>query len=822
MSTFFQDLRYSLRLLAKSPGFTAIAVLTLAIGLGANTTVFSWIQSMLLEPLQGVPDQDRIRIITGMSRSGDMRSMSVPDIRDIQKMDAPLSVVAYQMTSLNLTGGERPERVWASVVTGNVFDVLEVRPVLGRAFRPEEDAAPNAYPVTVLSHAFWKRRFEGDPKIIGRTIQLNGHAYTVIGVAPPDYLGEQIAMQMDLWIPIAMQEQIIAGGSRLEERGHHWLQAMVRLRPGVTQEQAQAALDTLAARLAKEYPETNDGLRFPLYRFWKSPTGPSGFLAPVLTVLGTMALLVLLLACANVANLLLVRAISRRKEIAIRLAMGAGRGRLIRQLLTESLVLVILAGGLGVLFALWGTRLLIAFLPPMDAPLASTFGLDGEVLTFAAVLALLTGLLFSLAPALQLSAPGVASTLRDEGGSVAGGRKGFLRSSLVVTQIFLSCVLLIAAGLFVRSLGKASEIDIGFDSRNLLLAAVDVFPNGYDEARGTVFYRDLLQRLSGLPGIESATVSTLVPLDFDSWSSSLEVEGYQPAPKEEMSIGFSIVGPDYMKALGIPLKAGRDFTFADQDPPRKDGEGDDDEKQPPGTMIVNETMAQRYWAGRQALGGRVRLWNRDWTVVGIARNGKYNEIGEAPKPYFYVPEFQAYQSRMVIHVRTAGDPLEMVEPLRSEVRAMDPNIPLSAVKTMEEHLRLSVFAQRLAATFLGSFGLLALLLATIGLYSVIRYTVSQRTREIGVRMALGARPGQVARLVLDQGMILAAVGLGIGLAAAFGVTRFLASQLLGVSATDPLVFVVVALLLAAVSALASYLPARVAAAVDPIVALRRE
>ena len=820
MSTFLQDLRYSLRLLAKSPGFTAIAVLTLAIGLGANTTVFSWIQTMLLEPLRGVPDQDRIRIITGVSQSGDVRSMSVPDVRDIQKMDGPLSIVAFQMTSLNLTGGERPEKVWASVVTGNVFDVLEIRPVLGRAFRPEEDAAPNAHPVTVLSHAFWKRRFEGDPKIVGRTIQLNNHPYTVIGVAPPGYLGEQIGLEMDLWIPIAMQEQVIPGGSRIDERGHHWLQAMVRLRPGITQEQAQAALDTLAARLSKEYPETNDGLRFPLYRFWKSPMGPSGFLAPVLTVLGAMALLVLLLACANVANLLLVRAIGRRKEIAIRLAMGAGRGRLIRQLLTESLVLVILAGGLGVLFALWGTRLLVAFLPPIDAPLASTFGLDAKVLAFAAVLALLTGLLFSLAPALQLSAPGVASTLRDEGGSVAGGRKGFLRSSLVVAQIFLSCVLLIAAGLFVRSLGKAEEIDIGFHPGNLLLATVDVFPNGYDEARGTVFYRDLLQRLSNLPGIESATVSTLVPLDFDSWSSSLEIEGYQPAPKEEMSIGFSIVGPDYMKTLGIPLKAGRDFTFADQDPPRKDGE--EDAKQPPGAMIINETMAQRYWAGRQALGGRVRLWDRDWTVVGIARNGKYNELGEAPKPYFYVPEFQAYQSRMVIHVRTAGDPLKRVESLRAEVRAMDPNIPLSAVKSMDEHLRLSVFAQRLAATFLGSFGLLALLLATIGLYSVIRYTVSQRTREIGVRMALGARPGQVARLVLDQGMILAAVGLAIGLAAAFGVTRFLASQLLGVSATDPLVFVAVALLLAGVSALASYLPARVAAAVDPITALRRE
>lgn len=809
MSQFLQDLRFAFRLLLKSPGFTVIAVLTLAIGLGANTTVFSWIEAVLLEPVHGVPEQGGLRVLAGRARNGDQRSLSVPDVRDIQKMDGPLSAVAFTMSPANLTGGERPERVWSSLTTGNLFDVLGVRPILGRAFLPDEDTAPNAHPVTVLAYDFWQRRFLGDPGIIGRQIPINGHSYTVVGVAPPGFIGTETGLQMDLWIPLAMQEQIQSGGSRLNSRGSHWLKGLVRLRTGATQEQAQAALDALAAHLGQQYPGTNDGITFPLYRFWNSPNSASGFLMPVLTVLGAMAALVLLLACANVANLLLVRALGRRKEVAIRISVGASRGRLVAQLLTESLVLVVLSGGLGLLLAKWGTGLLTTAFPPTDAPIVPSFPLDGRVMLFAALLSLLTGLLFSLAPAAQLASPAVALTLRDEGGAVAGGRKGLLRNTLVVLQIFFSCVLLISAGLFVRSLGRASTIDPGFTARNVLLASLDLFPNGYDEPRGKAFYAELLQRLAARPGIEAVTASQILPLDFDNWSSSLKVDGYQPAPKEEMTVGYFVVGPDYLKTLGIPLMAGRDLSFHD-------------DEHAPNALIINETMAKKYWPGRQALGGKVRLWDRDFTVVGIAHDGKYNQLSEKPQPFFYAPLLQGYESRMVLNVRTTGDPLQMAETVRAEVRALNANMPLSAVKTMRQHLRISVFSQRLAATFLGAFGALALLLATVGLYSVIRYTVSQRTRELGVRMALGAQPRQIARLVVDQGMILAGIGLIAGIAVALGVTRFLASQLLGVSATDPLVFAGVGALLVAVSGVASWLPARTAAAVDPNVALRAE
>jgi predicted permease len=748
-------------------------------------------------------------VIWGRARDGGLRSLSVPDVRDMQKVKGPLDVVAFQMSRANLTGGERPERVWASLTTGNLFAALQVKPARGRAFLPEEDTAPNAHPVVVLAYDFWQRRFLGDPRTVGSTIQLNGHPYTVVGVAPPKFVGALVGLKMDLWIPLAMEQQISPGPSRLESRGNHWLQGLARLKPGATQAQAQAALDALAAHLGQQYPGTNDGLTFRLYRFLDEPSGASGFLRPVLSVLGIMAALVLLLACANVANLLLVRALGRRKEVAVRISLGADRGRLIAQLLTESLVLVTAAGALGLLLARWGSGLLTAVFPPTDAPILPSFPLDGRVVAFAAVVSLVTGLLFSLAPAAQLAAPGVASTLRDEGGAVAGGRKGVLRSTLVVLQIFVSCVLLIAAGLFVRSLGKADQIDPGFSARNVLLASLDLFPNGYDEPRGKGFYRELLERLKARPGVESVTLSMILPLDFDNWSSSVKVDGYQEAPKEEMTVSFFVVGPDYLRTLGIPLAAGRDFSSRD-------------DERAPRAMIINQSMAKKYWAGRQALGGKVKVGDREYTVVGIAHDGKYHELNETPQPFFYTPVFQDYESAMVLHVRTAGDPLQMVETVRAEVRALNPDVPLAAVKTLRQHLRLSVFNQRLAAIFLGVFGILALLLATVGLYSVIRYTVSQRRRELGVRAALGARPGQIARLVVDQGMRLAVLGLLVGIAAAFGVTRFLASQLLGVSATDPVVFTAVALLLAGVSAFASWLPARAAAAVDPNIALRAE
>jgi predicted permease len=810
MTSILRDLRFGFRMLVKSPGLTLVAVLTLAVGLGATTVVFSWMRGLVFEPLPGVPDQSRLRPIMGQSRSGDWRSLSAPDARDLAKSDLPAAVTAFDLTAMNLTVGERPERAWGMLVTGNFFDVLGVRAAVGRTFRPEEDTTPGTHPVAVLSHELWQRRFQGDPRIVGSKLLINRQAFTVVGVAAPKFQGPVAALRADLYVPLAMQPLVHPGSDRLTARGSRWLQALARLGPGATQEQAQAALDTLTSRLGAAFPDTNDGYRIRLFQFWNSPQGASSFLMPVLLVLGSMALLVLLLACANVANLLLARALGRRREIAVRLSLGAGRGLIIRQLLIEGLLLALLAGAAGIAVAAWGRNLLIAFVPVTDEPVDPSFPIDAGLLGFAALLSLTTGVLFSLVPALQATSPDISSTLRDEAGAVSGGRKGLVRSGLVVAQITLSCLLLITAGLFVRSLGRASDIDPGFSARNVLLATVDLFPGGYDEERGRAFFRELLRRTSALPGVESVSMASTVPLDFGGTSSmSLDIAGYAPGPEEDVTVELYQVGPDYFRTMGIPLVAGRDFTLQD-------------DQDAPLAMVINESMARRYWAGRDPIGGTVRIGQKDFKVVGVARDGKYQQLSETPQTHFYIPVLQSYRPEMTLHVRTAGDPAPLADTLRREVRALDAELPLTAVKTMREHLRISVFSQRLAASFLGSFGALALVLATVGLYSLIRYTVSQRTREMGVRIALGARRRDIERLVVGEGLVLALIGLGLGLALAFGITRFLSSLLLGVSANDPAIYALITLILAGVSALSSYLPARAAAGVDPIVALRAE
>jgi predicted permease len=810
MTSIYRDLRFALRMLLKSPGFTLVTVLILAVGLGATIVVFSWIRGFLLEPLTGVPGQGRVRHVVGQTRGGDWTAVSAPDFRDLTRSGLPAPVAVFSLVPMDLRVGEQPERVWGTMVSGNYFDVLGVRAAVGRTFRPEEDTTPGTHPVIVLSHELWQRLFQGDPDVVGRTVQINRQAFTVVGVAAPDFRGALIGLRSDLFLPLAMQPLVIPGGSQLEDRANRGLLAVARLPSGVSQEKAQAALDTATSRLAAAYPDVNTGYRLHLFQLRKSPMGPSEFFLPLLSVLGSMALLILLLACANVANLLLVRALGRRKEIAVRLSLGAGRGLLLRQLLIEGMLLALLAGVLGLALASWGRQMLIAFTPTTNLPVDPVFPFDLRLLGFAAVLSLATGVLFSLAPALQITSPDLASVLRDEAGAVSGGRKGLVRSSLVVAQIMLSCLLLIAAGLFVRSLGHATEIDPGFSARNVLLATVDLFPGGYNEERGRVFHRELLRRAAALPGVESASLASSVPLDFGgAGAQALDIEGYAPGPDEEVMVGSYTVGPDYLRTLGIPLVSGREFTARD------------DEKAPP-AMIINETMAQRYWAGSDPIGRKVRIAGRSFTVVGVAGDGKYLQLTEAPKPHFYLSVFQSFVPAMTIHLRTAGNPAALTAALRREMQGLDADLPLTGVKTLREHLRISIFTQRLAAGFLGAIGALALVLATVGLSSLLRYAVKQRTREIGVRVALGAQPQDITRLVVGQGIVLALIGLGLGLVLAFGVTRFLASLLLGVSATDPVVFVAVVAILAAVAALASWLPARIAARVDPIVALKRE
>jgi macrolide transport system ATP-binding/permease protein len=810
MNGWLQDVRFALRLLGRSPGFTAVAVLILGLGLGANVTVFSWVKGLILEPLPGVPDQQRIGVLSCLSRNGQDLSLSLPDLRSAQALEGPFSVVAFDVKPMNLKAGEQPERVWGSLVSGNFFDVLGVGAATGRTFRTDEDSALLRHPVVVLSYRFWERRFDKDPGIVGQSVTLNGHPFTIVGVAARDFQGASGGFSMDLWLPLAMHPWVY-GFDMSNERGTYWLDARVRLRSGATPGQAQAAFDTLSTQLARAYPGSNEGKRLVFFRFWNAPSGPSKSLLPALTILGAMVFLVLLIACANVANLLLVRALGRRREIAMRLAIGAGRRRLIRQMLTESILLALLAGAVGVLIARWATRLLALVIPPTDIPVAPVFSIDGGVLLFAAALSLLTAFFFSLAPAFQITSPGISDTLRDESGTVStGGRKGLLRNALVVVQIALSVVLLVSAGLFVRSLGRASQMDPGFDTHNVLLGAVDLFSSGYDENRGKVFFRETLRRLKELPGVESVSLARQVPLTFGgSNMAGLRIGGYEPQPDEEIIVPYNSVGPDYLKTMRIPLLSGRDFSLRDDDRGAQ-------------VMIINETMARRYWGERDPVGSRVRIWESDATIVGVAGDSKYQNLNEPPQPHFYVPILQFYPGDAVIHVRTAEDPVRLAPAVRNVVRQVDPNLPLVGVRSLEEASRVATFVQRLAATFLGLFGLIALLLATVGLSSLVRYAVRQRQRELGVRLALGAEPAVLARMVVGQGLLLNLLGVAAGLTAAFGVTRFLRSQLLGVSVTDPAVFLAVPLLLTVVTALACYLPAREAAGVDPGVTLRAE
>ncbi len=806
-----RDMRHAFRGLVRTPAFTAVAVLTLAIGIAAITTVFSWVQAVFLQPLSGVPDHASLRLVWGRSRDGGQRSFSIPNFRDLQKAcqagEVPMEAASYALATANLMEGERPERLRVSLVSGNFFDVLRVPAAAGRTFTADEGDTPGAHPVAVLSHRFWQRRFAADPGLVGRTIRLNGQPYTVVGVAAPDFHGADIGLSVDLWIPVAMEERILGGESRWDLRGWNWMHAIARLRPGVTDAQAAPALAAVSARLAKAWPDNNDGVTHHLYRFWNAPGAREPLLA--LTVAGAMALLVLVLACANVANLLLVRALGRRREAAIRLALGAGRGGLIRLLLAEGMALAVLAGGFGLLITFWSRRVFELVTPASDLPPGPTPALDLRVLAFAAAVSLSTGVLFSLAPALQMASPELAGVLRDEGAAVSGGRKGRLRSALVVVQVALSCVLLISAGLFARSLREAARLDPGFSARKVLLASLDVFPGVYDEARGRTFYRELLRRLAALPGVESATLAMQLPLSGSFSSTSVEITGYVPKPQEEMTIGYNVVGPRYFETMGIPVLHGRGIMI-------------EDDERAPSVVVINEAMARRYWKEGGALGGTIQRGDARLTVVGIVRNGAYRRLREEPQPYMYLPLFQSYLSATVLHVRTGGDPAQLAGAVREAVRQLDPSLPLSSLQTMDEHLQRATFELRLLVAFLGGLGTIALLLSTVGLYSVIRYAVSQRTRELGVRLALGALPAEVARLVLGQGLVLALCGAGLGLAAAFATSRLLASQLYGVSATDPAVFASVVALLAGVSALASWLPARIAAAVDPIVALRAE
>jgi macrolide transport system ATP-binding/permease protein len=804
------DLRYSLRMLLKNPGVTAAAVLSLALGIGANATIFTWVKSVLLNPLPAVPHPEQMFVLTASARDGETRSFSYPNFRDIRAQAATFEPIAQDDVLLSVSDGQQAERAFGMLVSGNYFDVVGTPPLLGRTFLKAEDEIPGGAPVFVISYAFWQRRFGGDASIVGRSIKVNDHPYTIIGVMPPDFLGTALGLAADAWVPMMQQPQLQPSGNRLEARGSGWAQAMVRLRGGVTPEAANAELQTIAAQLEREYP-TNEGWRLAIVPISNSPWGAPFALRPVLLVLVGVAAAVLLIACANIANLLLSKAVGRRREIAVRLSLGAGRARIARQLLVESLMLSLLGGAAGLVVAWWSAGLLMAFVPPVDIPIDLGLRVDGSVLVFTAIASVVTGLVFGLAPALHASSPKLTQALREESGRTSSGAmRQRLRHSLVVAQVALCLILLIGAGLFFQSLRRAQHLQPGFDPTNVVMASYDVFPGGYDRARGLVFHRQVLERLRAIPGVERATLARTIPLGFSGNSSTgAAVEGYQPKKDEEVVITYNEVSDGYFETMRIPIVQGRSFT-------ERDVEGALE------VAIVNETMARRYWPDGSPVGRYMTAGGDRVQVVGVARDGKYRTLTEGPRPYMYFPLGQSYRSGVKVHVRSNAETGAILNAIRQAFRELDPDLPLTETMPISDHLEQAVFAQRIAATLLGIFGALALTLAAVGLYSVMAYAVSQRTHEMGIRLALGASPGELRRMVVASGMKVAAIGLVIGAAGAAAVSRLLTSLLHGVSPTDPLTFAVVLAALAAVAFIAAFVPARRASLVDPIVALRYE
>jgi predicted permease len=804
------DLRYGLRMLVKNPGVTAAAVLSLALGIGANATIFTWVKSVLINPLPGVPEPGRMYVLAAQARDGDDRSFSYPNFRDIRAHATTFEPILQDDVLLSVSDGRQADRAFGLLVSGNYFDVVGTRPLHGRTFVKAEDQTPGGAPVLVISYAFWQRRFGADTSVVGRAVNVNDRAYTIVGVMPPDFLGTALGLAADAWVPIMQQPELQPVGNRLEARGSAWAQAMVRLRDGVSLEMAQAELETIRAQLEREYP-TNEGWRLAIVPVFNSPWGAPMALRPVLLVLVGVVAAVLLIACANIANLLLSKAVGRRREIAVRLSLGASRARIMRQLLVESLMLSLLGGVAGFAVAWWSAGLLMAFVPPTDIPINLGLRVDGSVLLFTAAASIATGLIFGLAPALHASSPQLTQTLRDESGRTsASGTRQRLRHSLVVAQVALCLVLLVGAGLFLQSLRRAGHLQPGFDPSNVVMASFDVFPAGYDLARGLVFQRQLLERLRALPGVERASLARTIPLGFSGNSSiGIGVEGYQPKKDEQVVITYNEVSDGYFDTLRIPIVGGRAFTERDVDGA-------------PPAVIVNETMARRYWPDGDPVGRYITVGRDRVQVVGVAKDGKYRSLNENPRPYMYFPLAQRYRSAVKLHVRSNAETGAILNAIRRVFQDLDADLPITETMPISDHLEQAVFAQRIAATLLAIFGALALTLAAVGLYSVMAYAVSQRTHEMGIRLALGASPGELRRMVVSSGMKVAAIGLAVGAVGAAGVSRLLTSLLNGVSPTDPLTFGVVIATLAGVAFLAAFIPARRASAVDPIVALRYE
>ncbi len=820
MHTFLQDLRFGIRMLVKSPGITIVAVLALALGIGANAAIFSGVSAFLFRTLP-VPEPDQlVRPFETSQDRGKSDSFSYPDFVDYRDQNTVFrGLVGEDMAQAAISTENQNDVIWGQVVSGNFFDVLQIRPVLGRGFLPEEDKTPGSHPVVVISYDLWQRRLGGDPNTVGKTLEMNGRAYTVIGVAPESFKGTKFGLSLDFWAPMMMVEELWRSPGLLKERDSHWMNVLARLKPGVSREQASAEMSAIARRLNQTYPTERAGNTGVVVE--TEVDGRWDKAAPIMKSGSGIAMaivgFILLIACANVANLLLARAAARRKEIGVRLALGASRVRLIRQLLTESLLLSVLGGGFGLLLAYWVASLMQGFVPILPYNIVEDFfALDGRALIFTAIVSLATGLIFGLAPAWHASNPEIVPVLKgDSSTGQTGKRRRFtLRNSLVVTQVALSLVVLVCGGLFIKSFRNAQQMDPGFSARGVLLVSLNPEMVGYDEEQTKSFFKQIVERSGSLPGVQAASASRLMPLsDSSSSSGPILKQGEVLAPGSPgRNIMNTVVSPGYFKTLEIPVLAGRDFDERD----RKDVQR---------VVIVNEKMAEMLWPGESAIGKRIFIGANSpdaIEVVGVVKTGKYRGLAEDPKPYFYSPMAQRGPAGMILAIRTNADPRTLVGAVRNEVQSIDRRIPLFGIKTMNEHLTWALWAPNMAATLALAFGVVALLLSAVGLYSVMAYIVSQRTREVGIRMALGAKRGDVLRLITSEGMKLATIGVVIGFVLSLALARVLSSVLIGVSSYDVTTFVLVPVLLAAVALLACLVPARRAANVNPLVALRYE
>lgn len=799
-----QDLHYGVRMLVKNPSFTIVAVLALALGIGANSAIFSVVNTVLLRPLPYKNPGRLVMLWEELTHLGFPKNTPSPanfiDWRAQNTVFEAMAAMAER--SFNLTGVGEPERFDGRRVSANLFDLLGVQPQLGRAFRAEEDKPGSR--VVILSNGLWQHRFGGDPRVIGQALSLNGESYTVIGVMPGSF---QFPTQRDqLWVPLAFDAKEAAS------RGNHFLEVIARMRPGVTLQQAQAEMSTIAARLAQQYPEENLRVGSVVTALQEQVVGD---IKPALLVLLGAVGFVLLIACANVANLLLARAAARQKEIALRLALGAGRSRLTRQFLTESVLLAVIGGAVGLLLSIAGLRVLKTFIPDTISQ-AQAISIDAKVLVFTGLVALVTGIIFGLAPAMQVSHLDINDTLKEGGRDAAGGTRGNrIRALLVIGEIAVSFVLLMGAGLLINSFMHLRNLHPGFRANHLLTMKIPLSEVKYpDKERRSPFYAEVLRRVQALPGVQSAAVAGNLPLTYDGDSMPIGIEGRtDPPPDQRPDVILRVVGPGYFSTMGIPLVRGRDFSEQDKADSAR-------------VVIVSEKTARHFWPGENPIGKRLKPGstsrNIPWIeIIGVVKDVRQNDFVSEPKMQMYMPyqQLNSFAPNALV-VRTNVEPLSLAAAVRNAIWAVDKDQPVSNLRSMDEIVSEAVARQRFSMLLLGIFAALAMVLAAVGIYGVMSYSIAQRTREIGLRIALGAQKSDVLKMILRQGLRFVAAGLAIGLAASFVLTRVMASLLFGISATDPATFVAISLVLIAVALLASYIPAVRAMKIDPMLALR--